>query len=175
MPRLESVRVTVFEGKIPIFLFARPLPLEIILSHHVQVGCVGQLCIGCRLLSSLYPDCVRSALFGCSPVRRALGIQGGHATDKKRQHSHHYEESHRLKLPGHGSMIQSHATVFFHFDRWKRVRKTRRDCSRREALICLEVRDQVCVLSCSPCLHSALNFAYCSLVRIPLASFMYLA
>jgi hypothetical protein len=69
------------------------------------------------LLSRLYPDCISGTLFGRSPVRRALGVERGHATDKKRQHSHHHEESHRLELPGHGSTIQSHATVFFHFDR----------------------------------------------------------
>ena len=83
MPLLESVRVTVFEGKIPIFLFPRPLPFEIVLSHDVQVGRVGQLCIGCRLLSRFYPDCVSGTLFGRSPMRRALGVERGHAADKK--------------------------------------------------------------------------------------------
>src|SRR6266481_7735387 len=34
-------------------------------------------------------------------------------------------------------------------------------------------RDQVCVFSFSPCLHWALNFAYCSGVRIPLAVSVY--
>src|SRR6266446_4418013 len=55
------------------------------------------------------------------------------------------------------------------------VHGTRRDCSRREALIWLQVRDQVCVLSFSPFLHWASNFVYCSFVRIPFASCMYLA
>jgi len=48
---------------------------------------------------------------GVLPVRRALGVERSHATDKKRQHSHHHEESHRLKLRGHGSTIQSDAIL----------------------------------------------------------------
>ena len=32
---LETVRVTVFKGKVPVLLISGALPLEILLSHHV--------------------------------------------------------------------------------------------------------------------------------------------
>jgi len=41
---LEPVRVTVLEGQVPTLLFAGPLLLEILLSHHVQVSVRRQLC-----------------------------------------------------------------------------------------------------------------------------------
>ena len=38
MRPLEPVRVTVLEGQVPTLLFAGPLLLEMLLSHHVQVS-----------------------------------------------------------------------------------------------------------------------------------------
>src|SRR5947199_4922982 len=54
------------------------------------------------------------------------------------------------------------------------VHATRRDCSRREPKSNCKLENQACVLSFSPFLHWALNFAYCSGVRIDFASCMYL-
>lgn len=53
---LESVRVTVFEREVPTLLIAGPLLLEILLSHHVQLGVGRQDCLRRRLLSRFQPD-----------------------------------------------------------------------------------------------------------------------
>ena len=57
----ESVRVSVRKGQVPTLLFARPLLLEILLRHHVQVGVCRQLCVRWRFLSRLLPDRIGSA------------------------------------------------------------------------------------------------------------------
>src|SRR5438552_12498869 len=68
MRLFESVSVTVFEGKVPALLIARSLPLEVFLSHHVQVVVRRQFCSWGRLLSHLFTDCISRPLLCRSTV-----------------------------------------------------------------------------------------------------------
>ena len=103
MRLLEPVRVTVLEGQVPTLLFAGPLLLEILLSHHVQVSVRRQLCPGRRLLSRLLPDCISRPLARRSAVSRAMSVKRRHATHHERRRSHHHKKTPGFELPGHAS------------------------------------------------------------------------
>ena len=103
MRLLEPVNVTVFEGQIPTLLFAGPLPLEIILSHHVRVSGRGQLCPRRRLRSNFLADYISHPLIRRSAVSRAMSVERRHATHNERRRSHHQKKTHRFELPGHAS------------------------------------------------------------------------
>jgi hypothetical protein len=51
MRLLEPVRVTVLEGQVPTLLFAGPLLLEILLSHHVQVSAKKRAGLNCLAIT----------------------------------------------------------------------------------------------------------------------------
>jgi hypothetical protein len=88
----ESVRVSVLEGQVPTLPFARPLLLEILLRHHVQVSVRRQPCSRRCFLSRLFPDCINGPLLGRSAVSRALSVERRHATSHERHRSHHYKK-----------------------------------------------------------------------------------
>src|SRR6476646_6366548 len=83
MRLFESVRVSVRKGQVPTLLFARPLLLEILLRHHVQVGVCRQLCVRRRFLSCLLPDRIGSALRRGSAISRALSAEHRHRTNNE--------------------------------------------------------------------------------------------
>ena len=97
----EPVRVAVLEGQIPTLLFAGPLPLEIILSHHVQVSGRGQLCPRRRLRSNFLADYISHPLIRRSAVSRAMSVERRHATHDERGPSHQHKKTHRFELSGH--------------------------------------------------------------------------
>src|SRR6266550_6677397 len=103
MRPLEPVRVTVLEGQVPTLLFAGPLLLEILLSHHAQVSIHRQLCPRRRLLSRLLPNCVSRPLSRSSAVSPAVSVERRHATHHERRRSHHHKKTHGFELPGHAS------------------------------------------------------------------------
>jgi hypothetical protein len=98
---LEPVRVTVLEGQIPPLLVAGPPPLEIFLSHHVQVSVRRQFCLRRRLLSRLLADRLSRPLLRRSAVSRAMSVERRHPTHDERRRSHHHKKTYRFELSGH--------------------------------------------------------------------------
>ena len=81
----------------------------------------------------------------------------------------------RQRYPARSNLNAQIEVVPFLNDGWlTRTRNAPRLLSAR-CVDLIGIRDQVCVFSFSPFLHSVLNFAYCSLVRIPFASCLYFA
>ena len=101
MRLFESVRVSVLEGQVPTLLFARSLPLEILLRHHVQVGVCRQLRGRWRFLSCLFSDGIRSPLRRRSTVSRAMSVERRRGTNDECRRSHHHKKTHRFKFSGH--------------------------------------------------------------------------
>ena len=101
MRLLESVRVAVLKSQVPTLLFAGSLLLEILLSHHVQVGVRRQLCSRWRLLSCFLPDCISGPLLRGSAVGRAMSVERRHAAHDQRRRCHHYKKPYRLEFSGH--------------------------------------------------------------------------
>ena len=101
MRLFESVRVSVRKGQVPTLLFARPLLLEILLRHHVQVGVCRQLCVRWRFLSCLLPDCIGSPLRRRSAVSRAMSVERRRGTNNQCRCHHHHKKSNRFKFSGH--------------------------------------------------------------------------
>ena len=80
----ESIVVTVFERQVPTLLVAGPLLLEILLSHHVQLGIGRQYCLRRRLLSRFQPDRIRRLLLRSSTVSGAMSLECSYPTHDER-------------------------------------------------------------------------------------------
>jgi hypothetical protein len=101
MRLFESVRVAVRKGQVPTLLLARPLLLEMLLRHHVQVGICRQVCVRWRFRSCLLPDRIGSALRRRSAISRALSVEHRHRTNNECRCYHHHKKAHRFKFSGH--------------------------------------------------------------------------
>src|SRR5439155_12934411 len=99
---LESVGVPFFESQVPTLLFAGALPLDILLSHHVQLGVTRQLCVLRRLFSRLFADGISRPLLRCPTMSSAMSTKDRHAAHDKRRYSHHHKKAYRLEFSSHG-------------------------------------------------------------------------
>src|SRR5882757_8275027 len=71
----ESVGVTVFEREVPTLLVAGSPLLEILLSHHVQLGISRQNCLHRRLLTRFQTNRIRRPLLCSCTASGAMSIE----------------------------------------------------------------------------------------------------